>query len=130
MQARLICFLGLFVFILLAWLVSSHRRRFPWRVVIGGLLLQFTLAFLVLQTTPGQQLFDAIGAGFNAVMDTVGPGREFVFLPNGQQPDQAPILQTFAFRVLPTVIFFSSLMSILYYLGVMQRLVWAMAWVM
>lgn len=128
MQARLICGLGLLVFILVAWLVSTDRRRFPWRVVLGGLFLQILLAFLVLQTSAGRSLFDGLGRGFTAVMDSVDAGRGFLFTINpGEDPS---LLNTFAFGVLPTVIFFSALMSILYYLGIMQRLVWAMAWVM
>lgn len=124
MQPRLICILGLFVFIGLAWLISSDRRRFPIRVVVGGLALQLILAYLVLRTSQGRWLFDRIGDGFHAVMESVMAGSGFVFSQNDS------LLQTFAFGVLPTVIFFSSLMSVLYYLGVMQRLVWAMAWVM
>jgi CNT family concentrative nucleoside transporter len=124
MQQRLICALGLIVFIGLAWVISRDRRRFPIRVVGGGLALQLILATLVLRTSGGRKLFDAIGDGFQAVMETVNAGSGFVFSQNES------LLSTFAFGVLPTVIFFSSLMSVLYYIGIMQRLVWAMAWVM
>ena len=130
MQARMICLLGLFVFVALAWSISSDRRRFPWRVVIGGLLLQFVLGLLVLRTDPGRRLFDAIGDGFQAVMKTVTAGSGFLFSTGPGNPLGDNLLGTFAFGVLPTVIFFSALMSILYHLGIMQRLVWAMAWVM
>ncbi len=126
MQARLICLVGLIVFIAIAWAISSDRRNFPWRVVLGGLLLQVALAFLVLRTAGGKFVFDKIGDGFSAVMATVSAGSGFLFAAGTDRT----LLETFAFGVLPTVIFFSSLMSILYYLGVMQRLVWAMAWVM
>jgi len=124
MQARLICVLGLFVFVALAWSISRDRRRFPVRVVVGGMLLQLVLGFLVLRTSQGRWLFDRIGDGFHAVMETVAAGSGFVFSENES------LLSTFAFGVLPTVIFFSSLMSVLYYIGIMQRLVWVMAWVM
>jgi CNT family concentrative nucleoside transporter len=124
MHPRLICVLGLFVFIGLAWLISSDRRRFPIRIVAGGLALQLILAFLVLRTSQGRWLFERIGDGFHTLMESVSAGSGFVFSQNDS------LLQTFAFGVLPTVIFFSSLMSVLYYLGIMQRLVWAMAWVM
>lgn len=129
MQARLICAFGLLAFIGLAWLVSSGRRRFPWRVVSGGLFLQLLLAFVVLRTVPGRFLFDRLGQAFNAVMQSVTAGSSFLF--SGNQPPLADsLLGTFAFGVLPTVIFFSSLMSILYHVGIMQRIVIAMAWVM
>ncbi len=126
MQARLICLLGLFAFIFFAWVISTDRRRFPLRIVVGGLMLQLVLAFLVLKTEPGQFVFMKIGHAFEEVMKTVNAGSGFLFSIDGEQT----LLKSFAFGVLPTVIFFSSLMSILYYLGIMQRLVWAMAWVM
>lgn len=126
MQARLICLLGLVVFVFVAWLVSCDRRRFPWRVVFGGLFLQIGLAFLVLRTEAGGKLFEMLGQGFDAVMGSVTEGSGFLF----NIGKDGSLLQTFAFGVLPTIIFFSALMSILYYVGIMQRMVWAMAWVM
>jgi CNT family concentrative nucleoside transporter len=125
-MAQLICLFGLVVFIALAWLIGERRRVFPWRVVIGGLLLQFALAVVVLKTAAGKGFFEWIGAGFAAVMDSVAAGSGFLF----KAGDDTTLLQTFAFGVLPTIVFFSSLMSILYHLGVMQRVVGALAWVM
>lgn len=127
---RLVCGLGIVVFVTLAWSISTNRRQFPWRIVIGGLLLQFTLAVLVLQTELGQRTFKHIGAGFQKLMSTVDAGSGFLFATGPDNPLGDPLLATFAFGVLPTVIFFSSLMSVLYHLGVMQRIVWVMAWVM
>jgi len=126
MMARLTCLGGLAAFIFIAWTISENRRRFPWRVVIGGIALQFGLAVFVLQTTIGRGLFAAIGSGFEKVMDSVKAGTGFLFSAG----DDVTLLQTFAFGVLPTVIFFSSLMSILYYLGVMQFVVGMLASVM
>ncbi len=128
MQARMICLLGIFVFVAIAWLVSDNRRKFPLRVVAGGLFLQFLLAVLVLRTSPGRWVFQQIGDGFSAVMDTVKSGSGFLFSAGCDNPLGDSLLGTFAFGVLPTVIFFSSLMSILYHIGIMQRLVWALAW--
>lgn len=126
MQPRLICLFGLATFVFLAWLISTDRKKFPLRVVVGGLLLQLALGLLVLRTAAGQAVFVWVGDVFTAVMDTVEAGSGFLFSMRGDDS----LLMTFAFGVLPTVIFFSSLMSILYYLGIMQRLVWCMAWVM
>ena len=119
---RCISLFGYLVILVLAWSMSSHRRRVPWRIVIGGTLLQFTLAFLVLKTELGRQLFQAIGAGFTAVLGYTTEGARIVF------PD-APVGH-FAFRVLPTIIFVSCLMSVLYHLGVMQWIVQGFAWLM
>ncbi|MEM6777826.1 MAG: nucleoside transporter C-terminal domain-containing protein [Planctomycetota bacterium] len=122
--------MGMALFIVAAWCISTDRRRFPWRIVIGGLMLQLVLAFLVLRTTAGRWVFRRIGDGFSAVMSNVEIGSGFLFNAGGDNPLGGSLLGTFAFGVLPTVIFFSSLMSVLYHLGIMQRLVWAMAWVM
>ena len=160
---RLTSLLGLFVMILIAWLLSSQRKLFPWRVVIGGLLLQFGLAFFVLYpASPGKRLFESLGSGVNGLLACVDSGASFLFnvnrrthpaesadplVPNLRHEDspvdtdkiqttefstlyRASLLRTFAFGVLPTVIFFSSLMSMLYHLGVMQWIVMGMAKVM
>lgn len=126
MTARLTCLLGLIVFVFLAWIISENRRRFPWRVVFGGVLLQLTLAMFVIRTALGRGLFDAIGAGFERVMASVTAGTGFLFSAG----DDPSLLKTFAFGVLPTVIFFSSLMSILYHIGIMQKVVGMLAVVM
>ncbi|HVU85690.1 MAG TPA: nucleoside transporter C-terminal domain-containing protein [Pirellulales bacterium] len=113
MLSRFISLAGLLVIIGLAWLMSSHRRTIPWRVIAGGLLLQFALAVVVLKTDPGQWLFTTTGDLVTRLLDFVDVGAAFVFGPNFHE-------FPFAFKVLPTIIFFSSLMSVLYYFGIMQ----------
>lgn len=120
---RLVSFAGYFLLIGLAWLLSEQKRRFPWRVVIVGTLLQFALAILILNTRPGAAVFATIGAAFTWVSDLSDEGSKFVF---GERFLEHP----FAFKVLPTIIFFSSLAAMLYYLGVMQFVVRIMAAVM
>jgi concentrative nucleoside transporter, CNT family len=120
---RLISFAGYFAMIGLAWLLSENKRRFPARVVIVGTLLQFALALLILKTTPGELVFQAIGGAFNWVTDLADEGSKFVFGDVFRE-------HFFAFKVLPTIIFFSSLAAILYYLGIMQWVVKSMAFVM
>jgi CNT family concentrative nucleoside transporter len=138
---RLISFLGMFVMIGLAWLMSSHKRRLNWRVIVGGLLLQFLFAGVMLWTPPwrdaplGAWLSAAITAFFNELQGFVEAGSGFMFgiSPRpGEEglPPYASLLRSFAFGVLPTVIVFSSLMSVLYYFGVMQIVVQVMARVM
>lgn len=120
---RLISVLGLFVMIGLAWLMSSHKRKFDLRIVVGGLLLQFGLGAFILRTPIGKRLFDAIGNFFLALLDCVNAGSVFVF---GEQFTE----HYFAFKVLPTIIFFSAFMSIFYYFGVMQFVVGIFAKIM
>lgn len=120
---RLISFVGLAVMILLAWLMSSHKRKFPWRIVIAGIVLQFVLAVVTIKTPPGKIFFKAVGDFFTKLLDFTDAGGRFVF-------GEVFAEHYFAFKVLPTIIFFSCLMTMLYYLGVMQWMVKMMAWVM
>lgn len=120
---RLISFLGLFVMLGLAWLLSTKKTRVSLRVLIGGVGLQFVLALLVLRTPFGRNFFDQLGQLVVRLLDFVDAGSSFVFGPNFNQ-------FIFAFKVLPTIIFFSALMSVFYYLGLMQRIVAAFAWIM
>lgn len=130
---RLISILGLVVLIFLAWCLSSNRKRFPWRIVSLGLLLQFTLAAIVLLTAEGRALFELANSAVIGFQQFVGQGSGFVF---GLFPDAAAKVEgdkmfplgSFAFGVLPTVIVFSSLMAVLYHLGWMQLLVRGVAW--
>jgi concentrative nucleoside transporter, CNT family len=126
MGSRLTCVVGLLVMIGVAWLLSTDRRRFPLRIVAGGLALQMLLAFLILKTSKGQQVFDQVGEFFQRILGFVNEGSGFLFSSAGS----TSLIETFAFGVLPTVIFFSALMNVLYHIGVMQWIVWAMAWVM
>jgi CNT family concentrative nucleoside transporter len=118
-----VSFLGLFVMMFLAWLMSSNKRVVNLRVVIGGVGLQFALAYLVLRTSGGRAFFDAAGNAFNELLGCVDAGSKFVF---GDEYAR----YFFAFRILPTIIFFAALMSLLYYLNVMQVVIRALAWIM
>ncbi len=114
---------GYFVMIFLAWLMSSHKQRFPWRVVLGGTILQVVFAWLTIKTEPGRRFFEGAGACFNTLMDFVDEGNVRVFGESFRD-------HYFAFKVLPTIIFFSALMSVLYHLGVMQFIVRILGYVM
>jgi concentrative nucleoside transporter, CNT family len=119
---RLISFVGLFVMIGLAWLMSSHKTKVSLRVVVGGLLLQFIFAWLILRTGPGQRFFASVDGAFNTLMSCVDAGSKFVFGEAYQE-------HYFAFRVLPSIIFFSALMQVLYYAGIMQQIVRGFGWI-
>ena len=121
---RLIGVVGVAAMIGAALLLSSHRGRVRWRLVAAGLLLQFLFGVVVLKTGAGREAFDVAGQGFNRLIGFTREGARFVF---GDLVDQPAFL---AFSVLPTIIFFSALMSVLYHLGVMQLVVKGLAWVM
>lgn len=129
----MISLLGLVVLIAICWVMSSNRRVFPVRVAIGGLLLQFLLAALVLRTQWGREFFESANAAVNQLQVFVEKGSSFVFgLWDSTSVDGQSnlLLKTFAFGVLPTVIFYSALMSVLYHIGLMQWVVRGVAWVM
>ncbi len=120
---RFTSFCGLFVMVLLAWLMSSHKRKISLRIVGGGLLLQMAFALFILKTSIGKLVFTAMGDFFTRLLDFVDVGAQFVFGANFAE-------HFFAFKVLPTIVFFSSLMAILYHLGIVQRVVSLFAWTM
>ena len=111
----------------LAWLLSERRSAIAWRTILVGLALQFALAVLVLWVPMGQWIFERLAKLFVTLIGYTRAGSEFVF---GALVDSEQFGFVFAFQVLPTIIFFAALMACLYHLGLMQRLVEAMAWVM
>jgi CNT family concentrative nucleoside transporter len=131
--------LGLAVIIGIALLLSSSRKSVNWRTVGAGLLLQIVLAVLIIKGDEMGSAFAPLGwpldffswvsSFFVLVLDFTSEGARFVFGQLAVSPGEDGSLGGFfAFQVLPTIIFFSSLMSILYYLNVMQKIVAGMAW--
>ena len=116
---------GLAVLIGIAFLFSNNKRAVDWRLVGTGVALQIAFAALVLLVPGGKDVFEAIGHGFVRVLGFVNEGSNFVF---GSLMDVDNLGFIFAFQVLPTIIFFASLMGVLYHLGVMQWIVRGMAW--
>ena len=116
---------GLAVLIGIAWLFSNNKKAVDWRLVLTGVSLQIGFAALVLLVPGGRDVFDWLGQGFVKVLSFVAAGSTFIF---GSLMDTSKYGFIFAFQVLPTIIFFASLMGVLYHLGVMQAVVRAMAW--
>jgi CNT family concentrative nucleoside transporter len=116
---------GLAVLIGIAWLFSNNKKSVDWKLVATGVTLQVAFAALVLLVPGGKDAFDALGNGFVKVLSFVSAGSTFIF---GDLMDTSKYGFIFAFQVLPTIIFFAALMSVLYHLGVMQVIVRAMAW--
>ncbi len=120
--------LGMVFLLLICFLLSSSRRNINWRLVLTGLALQIVFAVLVLKV-------DFVATGFDWISDKVvkflnfsEKGAEFLF--GGLVTDQDTFGYIFAFKVLPTIVFFSAFTSLLYYLGILQKIVKGFAWVM
>ncbi|MGD8726660.1 MAG: nucleoside transporter C-terminal domain-containing protein [Gemmatimonadales bacterium] len=147
---RLVGLVGMAAMLGIAWLLSTNRLKVNWRLVGMGVVLQVVFAILVLKTDAGQALFTAANQVFIRLLGFTRDGATFIFgnlvdtnvpvgIPTGGPPGGATLDRvemwantgaSFAFLVLPTIIFFSSLMSVLYYLGIMQWVVRGIAWVM
>jgi CNT family concentrative nucleoside transporter len=147
---RLMGLVGMAAILLIAWGISADRKNVNWKLVGLGVGLQVIFGFLVLKTPFGRGLFQAANAVFLQLLEFTRQGAMFVFgnlvndnvpvgSPTGTPPEMSPISSpemwahtgaSLAFFVLPTIIVFSSLMSVLYYLGVMQWIVKGIAWIM
>jgi len=121
-SGRAVAVLGLVVMIGIAWAASTERRRFPLRTVVWGVALQFGLGLLLLRSPLGTRFFVGLNAGVAAFLGYTQAGVEFVF---------GGLTQTgfsFVVNVLPIIVFMGSVFAVLYHLGVVQRVVDALAW--
>ena len=116
---------GLAVLIGITWLFSNNKKAVDWKLVATGISLQIAFAALVLLVPGGRDVFDWLGQGFVKILSYVNEGSSFIF---GSLMDVPKYGFIFAFQVLPTIIFFSALMGVLYHVGVMQAVVKVMAW--
>jgi CNT family concentrative nucleoside transporter len=135
--------LGVLAVLLAAWLFSTDRKHIRWRTIAWGLGLQITFAFLVLRFSFGRDAMSWAGGVVTNMLSATFAGTRILFgelgLPNsgafgdllaqspGHAANQGAI---FAFQVLPTIIFISAFFAVLYHIGVMQRIIRVMAWVM
>ena len=120
---QLIPVLGLFVMLAIAWALSSNRGAIKWRPVAMGTALQIVFALIILKTEVGRNVFDVVGSGITRFLDFTDAGASFVFGDRFKE-------FYFAFKVLPTIIFFSSFITVLYYFGILQKIVSVFAKVM
>ncbi len=118
--------LGMFVLLLIAFLFSNNKKAIDWKTVGLGLIFQLFIAVGVLKIPLIQKMFNGVGQLFVSVLDFTRAGSKFLF--EGLVVDMDTFGFIFAFQVLPTIIFFSALTSLLFYLGVIQKLVKIMAW--
>lgn len=120
---RVIAALGLIVFLGISYALSIQRRAVRWRTVAWGLGLEFIVALLILKTPSGLTVFKSLGDVVSNFLAFSDVGAKFVFGDNYKE-------HLFAFQVLPTIIFFSAFISVLYHYGILQWIVNALAWVM
>jgi len=121
--------IGIVVLLLIAFAMSNNRKKLNWRLILWGLSLQIIFALFILKTPIGQPFFGAFDSAIKKLISFSDAGSDFLFASYVSGKVEMPLIN-FAFRALPTIIFFSALMAILYYLGIMQRIVKAIAWVM
>ena len=136
--------LGIAVLLGICYLLSTNRRNIDWRLVIGGVILQLVMAVLILRVPLVYSMFQWIADRFVDLLNFAEAGATFVF---GAWPDEAWVRKMdfsqsppatvpfklgymFAFRVLPTIVFFAAFSAILYYFGILQRIIFGFAWLM
>ncbi|MBX2926341.1 MAG: Na+ dependent nucleoside transporter [Saprospiraceae bacterium] len=120
--------LGIVFLLAVAYVLSNNRRAINWRLVCSGLALQVVFAIGVLKVPIVNKIFDAIAGFFVVILDFTKSGSAFIFGDLITRTDSFGYI--FAFQVLPTVVFFSALSSVLYYFGILQRIIYGISWVM
>jgi CNT family concentrative nucleoside transporter len=121
--------IGMMFLLALTFLFSKNKKQIDWSLVIKGTALQIVIALLVLKVPFIEEGFKVVSEKFVQLISFTDKGVDFLFAQMGTQVLQGPLI-TFAFKVLPTIIFFSALMSLFYYLGIVQKIVYVFAWVM
>ena len=126
-MARFTGLLGLLVFLAIAYAASTDRRAIRWRTVLWGLGLQVLFAFAVIKWSTGQLILHSISTVITSLLGHSADGSSLVFGRIGTPGDP---LATLAFAVLPTIIFVSAFFAIMYHIGLMQRIIRVVAWIM
>jgi CNT family concentrative nucleoside transporter len=124
--SRAISLFGILALLGVAFLLSTNRKRINWKLVGWGVGLQLAFALLILKVPGGHYVFDAATTAVAKLLEFTNDGSSFIF-ESFVTGNWEPALINFAFSVLPTIIFFSSLMTILYHMGVMQKVVYWLA---
>jgi concentrative nucleoside transporter, CNT family len=121
--------IGIAGLVAICYLLSNNRKAINWRLVGIGLSLQFIFALLVLRVGWVHNGFEAVASAFATLTGFSDAGSDFLLRSFVSGDIESPVIN-FAFRVLPTIIFFSAITSLLYYLGILQKIVFGFAWVM
>ncbi len=121
-------FLGIFILLGVCYALSRNRKAINWRLVGIGVSLQFVIAFLMLEARGVREGVRWVAQGFSKTLEFTSEGAEFLFGSIVQNVDSFGFI--FAFQVLPTIVFFSALTALLYYLGILQKVVYGLAWLL
>ena len=119
--------IGLSTIILIAYLLSNNKKRIDWKTIIIGLSSQLVIAVAVLRVEFVRMIFEKIGQGFLAIVTFTNQGSKILF---GELADSSKYGEIFVFQVLPVIIFFSALTSVLYYYRIIQKVVSGLAWML
>ena len=119
--------IGMCSIILIAYLLSNNKKRIDWKTIIIGLSSQLIIAVAVLKIEFVRMVFEKIGQGFLAIVTFTNQGSRILF---GDLADSSKYGEIFVFQVLPVIIFFSALTSVLYYYRIIQKVVSGLAWMM
>ena len=119
--------IGMAAIIFVCWCLSSDRKRIDWGTVAKALALQLVIAVSVLAFPVVQSVFEVLGNAFISVLGFTKAGSDFLF---GSFMDASKFGYVFVLQILPTIIFFSALMTLFFYLGIMQKIVWGMGWIL
>ena len=119
--------IGLSSIILIAYLLSNNKRNIDWKTIIIGISSQFVIAIAVLKVDFVRIIFEKIGQGFLAIVTYTNEGSRILF---GELADSSKYGEIFIFQVLPVIIFFSALTSVLYYYRIIQKIVSGLAWML
>ena len=117
--------LGLISLILISFLLSNNKKKIQWKTVLISILIQFVIAVLILKVSLIQSIFEIVSKFFVRIINYTASGSSFLF---SSLADQQKFTYIFAFQVLPVIIFFSALTSVLYHLGIVQKIVSFLAW--
>ena len=134
MHLKLVSLVGLCAFLLFAWLMSTNRKRFPWRTVVWGLGLQFLFALLILKTAPGRKVFEFANAVVVRLIACANEGLKMVFGPLASDEVVKSVFGANSFilaiTIIGTIILVAAVSSLLYHWRILQKVVHAAAWVM
>ena len=119
--------IGLISLIIISYLLSNNRKKIHWKTVFVSILIQFTIAISILKISLIQSVFELISKFFVRIINYTASGSVFLF---SSLVDQEKSSYIFAFQVLPVIIFFSALTSMLYHLGIIQKIVSFLAWLL